>query len=127
MSSPYGPQRLLGDLQALGYPAELVNAGGHQFAVVCGYEVVLGRFLGRRIDLGLQATADFPMTVATAIHVRSSPHLYDLGDTLPNVRNIQPSALGGDWRYWSHNFGWGSDKTARRLMSQVNKVFQDAK
>lgn len=127
MSPPFGPQRLLDDLVALGYVAELVTAGGHHFAVIRDYEVVLGKFIGRHIGLGLQATADFPLTVAAAIHVRSSPHLYDLCDSLSNVRNIQPSALGSEWRYWSHNFGWGADKSARRLMSQVNKVFQDAK
>ena len=126
MSPTYGPQRLVADLTALGYTSELVTANTHPFAVICGYEVLLGRFAGRVIDLGLQATPDFPNTVAAAIHVRASPHLYDLGDSLPNVRNIQPSALGNEWRYWSHNFGWGSEKTARRLMSQVNKIFQDA-
>ena len=126
MSTPYGPERLLADLLALGYRVELVTAGGHVFAVIREYEVGLGRFVGRRIDLGLQATPDFPNTVASAIHVRSAPHLYDLTDSLPNVRNIQHSALGSEWRYWSHNFGWGSERTARRLMSQVNKIFQDA-
>jgi hypothetical protein len=126
MNPPFGPQRLLRDLVALGYIAELVGAAGHHFVVIRDYEVVLGKFIGRHIGLGLQATPDFPRTVAAAIHVRSNPHLYDLRDSLPNIRNIQPSALGGEWRYWSHNFGWGADKSARRLMSQVNKIFQDA-
>jgi len=127
MSGEFGPQRLLNDLRALGFPGELVDAGGHSFAVIPDYEVLLGRFNGRRIDLGLQATPDFPITVAASIHVQSTPHLYDLCDSVPSIRNIQRSALGEDWRYWSHNFGWGNERTARRLMSQINKVFQDAR
>jgi hypothetical protein len=127
MSPLYGPERLLGDLRSLGHAVDLVNVGGHTFAVIANYEVALGRFVGRRIDLGLQATPDFPNTVASAIHVRSNPHLYEVSDSLPNVRNIQQSTLGPDWRYWSHNFGWGSERSARRLLSQVNKIFQDAK
>lgn len=126
MNHSYGPERLLHDLRELGHQAELVNVGGHFFAVLRDYEVGLGKFVGRRIDLGLQATPDFPNTVAAAIHVRSSPHFYDVSDSCANFRNIQPSALGDEWRYWSHNFGWGAEKSARRLMSQVNKIFQDA-
>lgn len=126
MNAIYGPARLFAELQQLGYTVELVTAGGHQFVVIRGYEVQLGRFGGRVIDLGLQTTPDFPRTVASAIHVRSTPHLFDLGDTVPNVRNIQPSALGGEWRYWSHNFGWSGEKNARRLLSQINKIFNDA-
>jgi hypothetical protein len=126
MTSVYGPERLCADLRALGYDVELVLVGGHAFAVIRNYEVTLGKFVGRTIELGLQATPDFPNTVAAAIHVRSVPHLYDLGDCVANVRNIQASAIGTEWRYWSYNFGWGAEKTARRLMSQVNKIFQDA-
>jgi hypothetical protein len=58
--------------------------------------------------------------------VRAEPQLYELTDSIPNVRNIQPSALGGEWRYWSKNFGWTDERSARRLMSQVNTVFHDA-
>jgi hypothetical protein len=126
MNPIYGPARLFAELQQLGYTVELMTAGGHQFVVIRGYEIELGRFAGRVIDLALQATPDFPRTVASAIHVRSAPHLFDLGDSVASVRNIQPSAVGGEWRYWSHNFGWSDEKTARRLMSQVNRIFNDA-
>lgn len=126
MNPIYGPARMFAELQQLGYTAELVTAAGHQFVLVRAYEVQLGRFAGRVIDLGLQTTPDFPRTVSSAIHVRSAPHLFDLVDSVPNVRNIQPSALGGEWRYWSHNFGWSGEKNARRLMSQINKIFNDA-
>lgn len=127
MSQQYGPHRLLSDLTALGYSANLVQPPtGEYFVVLNNYVVEFGRFARRVIQLGVQATPDFPKTVSAAIHVKSSPHLLDLIDTVPNVRNIQPSALGPEWRYWSRNFGWSEEKSARRLMSQIAKIFYDA-
>ena len=99
---------------------------GLPFVVIGSFEVPCGRFVGRVIDLGLQATADYPLTIASAIHVRSDPHLLDISDTVPGRRNIIESALGPEWRYWSHNLGWSEPKTGRRLISKVNKVFEDA-
>jgi hypothetical protein len=123
----YGAPRMLADILALGYKADLVEAtNGKPFVVTPDYQIELGRFAGRKIALGLEATPDFPKTVASAIHVRAAPHLFDVGDCVPNVRNIQPSALGQDWRYWSKNFGWSEERSARRLISQVNRIFQDA-
>lgn len=123
----YGPARLVEDLNALGYSAiEMQAADGTRFAVIPGFVVPCGRFVGRTIDLGLQATADFPRSVASAVHVKAQPQLFDNGDTVPNVRNITASALGVEWRYWSHNFGWQGEKSARRLMSQVNGIFANA-
>ncbi|MFT3693982.1 MAG: hypothetical protein QM831_12635 [Kofleriaceae bacterium] len=126
MSPIYGPQRLVADLVALGHEATLmILPAGEQFVVLPRYMVELGRFAGRNIELGLQATADFPRTVSSAIHVKAEPHLLDFSDSVPNVRNIQPSVLGQAWRYWSHNFGWTQERTARRLMSQIAKIFHD--
>lgn len=123
----YGPARLVGDLRALGYEAREVAApNGEKFAVITTFPVPGGRFGGRVIDLGLQGTPDFPRTVASAIHVRATPHLYDTGDSVPNVRNIQGSVLGPEWRYWSHNFGWQGERSARYLMTQVNGIFINA-
>ena len=123
----FGPDRLRADLAAIGFHAERVSAqDGTPFVVIGGFEVPCGRFVGCVIDLGLQATADYPLTIASAIHVRSDPHLLDTSDTVPGRRNIIESALGPEWRYWSHNLGWSEPKTGRRLISKVNKVFEDA-
>lgn len=123
----FGPDRLRADITAIGFLAERVAApNGTAFVVIRDFEVPVGRFVGRVIDLGLQATPDFPLTVASAIHVRSEPHLLDISDTVAGKRNIKQSALGPEWRYWSHNLGWSDPKTARRLISKVNKVFSDA-
>ena len=123
----YGIERLMADLRDLGYEVQEVMApNGQKFVVVPSFPVPGGRFADRVIDLGLQGTPDFPRTVSSAIHVRANPQLYDCRDTVPNVRNITQSVLGPDWRYWSHNFGWQGERSARRLMSQVNGIFLNA-
>ena len=123
----YGAGRLLADLIALGYQPEQARLpDGSQFVIMKGFVIPCGRFADRVIDLAIQATPDFPRTVASAIHVRANPHLFECSDSLANVRNIVASALGSDWRYWSHNFGWQEERSARRLMSQVNRIFANA-
>lgn len=123
----YGPERLISDLNSLGYQADLVKAhDGTTYAVTRNYEIPIGRFAGRVIDLGVLATSDFPRTVGASIHVLATPQLFDFKDSVPGVRNIIKSALGPDWRYWSHNFNWSDGKTTRRLMSQINGIFGNA-
>jgi hypothetical protein len=123
----FGADRLIADLAALGYRVERVlAAGGVIFAVVREYEILVGVFGGRVIDLGLQGTPDFPRSVHSSVHIRAQPQLHEIG-SVPNVRNVTTSVLGPEWRYWSTNFGWnGAERTARRLMSQVNTVFEHA-
>ena len=122
----YGPNRLLTDLLALGHSASLLAAPNQSlFVVLSPFIVPSGRFAERSIDMALQATPDFPRTVASAIHVRATPQLFDFGDTVPNVRNITTSVLGPEWRYWSHNFGWSEERSARRLISQINRIFEN--
>ena len=123
----YGINRLVADLRALGFDASpIVAPDGTPFAVITQFVIRCGRFIDREIDLGLQATPDFPRTVASAIHVRAVPQLFVESDSVPNVRNITTSVLGPEWRYWSHNFGWNQERSARRLMSQVNRIFANA-
>ena len=123
----YGAERLLADLKALGFNATAVAApDGTPFVVITRFVVRCGRFIDREIDLGLQATPDFPRTVASAIHVRATPQLFVESDSVPNVRNITTSVLGSEWRYWSHNFGWNEERSTRRLMSQLNRIFANA-
>jgi hypothetical protein len=122
----YGSARLIADLEALGHTVEEKQINKNVFAVIPKYEITLGQFTGRIIDLGIQATPDFPRSVHAAIHVRAEPQLFET-QHLPNVRNIVASQLGPDWRYWSHNFGWaGQERSARRLMSQINTIFERA-
>lgn len=122
----YGPDRLLRDLAEMGYEAERVTcADGNVYVVIRGFAVPAGRFADRIIDLGLLATPDFPRTVGSSIHVRATPQLLEYG-FVQNVRNVIASALGPEWRYWSHNFGWTGERSTRRLISQVNTIFANA-
>jgi hypothetical protein len=127
VSVMHGPERLISDIAYLGYDAELVKGNdGNEYAVIRNFDVPLGRFAGRIIDLGILATPDFPHTVGSSIHVLSSPQLLEFCDSVPNIRNIIKSALGPEWRYWSHNFNWTDGKTIRRLISQINGIFENA-
>jgi len=127
MTPLLGPHRLRNDLEELGFKAELVKGvDGNDYVVIDPYIVQLGRVAGRNIGLGLLATPDFPRGVGSALHVRATPQLFEYSDSKPNVRNIVKSALGGEWRYWSINFKWTGERSVRRLMSQVNGVFERA-
>jgi hypothetical protein len=122
----YGPERLLRDLADLGYAVEQVIASEVIYAVIPKFEIEFGRFQGRIIDLGISSTPDFPRTVASSIHVRANPQLYEKHDSIQNVRNIIDSPLGPDWRYWSRNFGWTGEKTTQRLMAQIKGILENA-
>jgi hypothetical protein len=123
----YGIARLLADLRDLGLEVQEVTApNGQKYAVISPFRISVGRFADRVIDLALLGTADFPRTVASAIHVRAKPQLYERGDSVPNVRNITASDLGAEWCYWSHNFAWQGERSARRLLSQINRIFLNA-
>lgn len=119
-----GVERLLADLQELGLAAEkAVDGNGAIYGIVPGFTVEVGRFAGRVIDLGIPVPENFPEAFGASIHVRATPQLVDKHDSVPNVRNIVDSALGPEWRYWSHNFGDGGSRTTRRLLSQINLIF----
>ena len=123
----YGAERLVSDLLELGFNAEIVDdKEGNKYAVIHKYGVELGRFAGRIVDLGIMATPDYPRSVASAIHVKSEPQLFEKSDSLANVRNIIDSNLGTEWRYWSHNFNWITERNTRRLISQINTIFNNA-
>ncbi|MGH7518852.1 MAG: hypothetical protein ACREOC_15535 [Gemmatimonadales bacterium] len=126
--SGYGPNRLVAELHALGHSrAAQVHAENQTFVVIPEYEVQVGRFQGRIVDLGLPAVPDFPKSVGASIHVRAEPQLLEY-EHRPPQRNITKSALGTDWRYWSHNFNWAGERerSAARLMHQVNTIFDRA-
>ena len=125
--SYFGPDRFAEELVTLGYQPELLVASdNNKYVVLRDYPVLLGKFSGRIIDLGMLATSDFPISVSSALHVRADPQLYEKADTVPKVRNILDSILGMEWRYWSVNFKWEKGYSTRRLMSKINTVFQNA-
>lgn len=126
----YGQDRLISDLQALGYNGveRMTGNGGTLFAVIRDYQVPAGQFQDRVIDLAIPAPADYPKTFGSSIHVRANPQLLECG-SVANVRNITASELGGEWRYWSKNFNGSRgtrERDTRLLLSQINEVFLNA-
>jgi hypothetical protein len=120
----FGPERMIEDLGLLGFSGErAVDTENHSFVVIRDFLIELGKFAGRRVDLGIPVPDNFPQGVAAAIHVRAMPQLYETTDSLPNVRNIVASKLGCEWRYWSKNFNWRGERSTRRLLSQINEIF----
>lgn len=117
-------QKFLDDLVA-GYAPELAtDSNGQQFAIIRNYQIELGRFAGKLIDLGLPAQLDYPRMVGQSIHVKSDPILLEKSDSVAGIRNIIDSSLGGEWRYWSFRFTAHPEETAKQLMVQINGVFK---
>jgi hypothetical protein len=112
-------QVLAEQLRRLGFEVDLGFAQ-HNVVVINGYEVKIGRHSGRKIRVGIPAQ-DFPYTAPAGLHF--SPHLGQNG-----VANVNPSPLGGDWQYWSRRLEeWKeSDRTARHVISYINKVLLNA-
>ncbi|MFH2064749.1 MAG: hypothetical protein ABIK15_06100 [Pseudomonadota bacterium] len=122
----FGIEKLAHDLTEIGYQPEKIKVNDLDFVVIDEFLVELGRFKGRNICLGIQATKDFPRSAASAIHVKASPQLFEKKDSIKNVRNIIDSPLGPDWRYWSHNFKWKENSSTRRLVNQIKGIFARA-
>lgn len=123
----YGSEQFLKDFEEIGYTAELVKGNdGQTYAVFKEFEIEIGKFSGRVIDLGLMIPSDYPRRVHNSIHVRATPQLFEKTDTISGVRNIIDSKLGPDWRYWSHRFTSVPEGAAIHLLSQINGVFKRA-
>jgi|GEM_PF-972536 len=125
MNDLYGIERFLQDLTELGYTHEkMVGSDNLNYAVIRNFEVPVGRFQGRIIDLGIPIPNDYPRLVGTSIHIKSSPQLLEYTDTVPNVRNIIISQLGQEWRYWSFRLEAFPENTAQNLIFQIHGIFQ---
>jgi hypothetical protein len=125
MSALYGIDRFLQDLSDLHYtPEKMVGADNIDYAVIRNFEVPVGRFQGRIIDLGIPIPNDYPRLVGTSIHIKAVPQLLEYTDTLANVRNIIASQLGEEWRYWSFRLEAFPENTTQNLIFQIHGIFQ---
>jgi hypothetical protein len=124
----FGIDKLMSDLNALGYldVEHIQDPQGNSFALLAKFHVNVGRFAGRIVELAIPAPNDYGRLVGSAIHLRSKPHLLDKRDSVPNVKNITDSALGPEWRYWSHRFEFFSEDPTKHLMLQINGVLRHA-
>jgi len=125
MSDLYGIDRFLQDLSELEYaPEKVVAANKTNYAVIRDFEVPVGRFQGRIIDLGIPVPNDYPRLVGSSLQIKSTPHLLEYSDSLPNVRNVIESPLGQEWRYWSFRFEASPENTIQNLIYQIHGIFQ---
>lgn len=123
----YGPERFLKDFEEIGYTVEIVKgADGKDYAVFKEFEIEIGKFSGKVIDLGLIIPPDYPRRVHSSIHVKATPQLFEKTDSIPGIRNIIDSGLGLEWRYWSYRFNAVPEDTAMHLIAQINGVFKRA-
>jgi hypothetical protein len=102
-------------LQQLGFEVDL-SFTQHNVVVIPNYEIKVGRYSGKRVQVGIPAQ-DFPFTAPAGLHF--SPLLAPNG-----TANISQSPLGPDWQYWSRRLqDWKeSDRNARHVISYINKV-----
>ncbi len=124
----FGIEKLIYDLTELGFSnvQHIRDLQSNSFALVEKFEVPIGRFAGRIVDLAIPAPNDYGRVVGSAIHLRSTPHLLEKRDSIPNVKNITDSSLGADWRYWSHRFEFNTNEPTKHLMLQINGVLRHA-
>jgi len=125
MNDIYGIDKFLIDLSILGYSHEkLTGTDNQNYAVIRNFDIPVGRFQGRIIDLGIPVPNDYPRLIGTSIHIRSVPQLLEYTDTIPNVRNIITSALGSEWRYWSFRLEVTPENTTLNVIHQIHGIFQ---
>jgi len=111
-------EQLARELEELGYVADL-SFRQQGVVAIKEFKVEAGRFAGQTVAVGIPA-ADYPMTPPAGIHL--CPGLAPVGQN-----NITQSPLGPGWHYWSRRLtDWKADRSARHVISYVNKVLLDA-
>lgn len=89
------------------------------------YEIPLGRFRGKSIQLGFIINDDYPANCPGG--PRMSPRLLPLSPNgeHPNGRIHEAAEFGPDWEYWSRPFpDWNTtDRSAKAYMKHINRLF----
>ena len=111
-------EALAKEFELLGYSVDRSFAE-QGVVVIIGFVVGAGPYAGKTIDVGVHGK-DFPFTAPSGIHVR--PMIAPVGQ-----RNISNSPLGANWEYWSRQLpNWSTERTAKHIISYINKVLLDA-
>ena len=120
-----GIDKLLYDLAELGYNnlQKAKDTNGLDYAIIKDFEIQLGSFAGKLIDLAIPAYTDYPRSFGSSMHTKADPHLVPF-ENLPNRRNVVPSLLGDQWQYWSFGFRVKPTNPTSELISQINEIFR---
>ncbi len=118
-------QDFVDGLLALGHNPKEMGANRWAFE----YEIPVGKFIGKRIQLGFEVASDFPATPP------SGPHIFPT--LLPNNTESKTHPLGGvskskfgqegeDWQYWSRPFpNWAStNRSVKTYMAHIRHLFE---
>ncbi|MBS0646938.1 MAG: hypothetical protein JSR97_10175 [Verrucomicrobia bacterium] len=117
-----GIERLVEDLTELNFSvSKIKDSNNQEYAVINGFEIPAGTFVGRIINLAIPAPPDYPRSFGPSIHINQ--HLVPFGN-IPNVRNVINSALGNDWQYWSFRFNVKPSNPTSELLTQINAIFR---
>ena len=113
----------LSQLQVMGYTVQELAIAPHTYWVF-DYEIPLGKFRGRIVQVGLLASDSFPMDPPPGPHF--NPHLLPVtnqGGVHP-LGGIHNSPLGQVWQYWSRPFtGWSkTDRTVKTYIAHLKNL-----
>ncbi|WP_030234994.1 hypothetical protein [Streptomyces sp. NRRL S-350] len=112
----WGTAALHAGLLAAGYTPQLTTTSDGAEYVVFDYTVEIGPRAGTALRIGLQATADFPVTPPGGPQV--SPQIGHPQGA------VHPSPLGSEWEYWSRPAAnWPADRSVRGYLRHLRTLF----
>ena len=122
----FGISRLVEDLNQEGFGEVIAikDSNNLSYAFIPGYVIPAGTFKDKVIDLAIPAPDQYPRNYGACIHIRSNPPLVATGQQVQNVRNVQASALGSEWQYWSYAFDVQPANPTAELLTQINGIFR---
>jgi hypothetical protein len=111
-----GKLEFVNQLKALGFEPQELDTDKVYFE----YEVPVGKNMGKKILMGFEQTASFPMSAPPG------PHIKPISDGwIQHPSNIHDNiAFGVGWKYWSRPFNeWNqSDKTVKIYLAHIKRV-----
>ena len=116
------------ELQALGHTAQELVAENRRF-LVFDYEIPVGRFRGRSVQLGLEVQESYPMDAPPGPHFSQQLLPIHPQNDIPHpFGGVHNSPLGVDWQYWSRPFNeWaGTDKTVKTYLTHIKHLLETA-
>jgi hypothetical protein len=108
-------------LQALGYTVSQPAADFLSF----DFEIPVGRFTGRKVNMAFQVTDSFPMTPPPGPHFSEQLLPITGGGGVHPFGAIHASPLGGNWQYWSRPFAqhWNqTDRSVRTYLTHIKNL-----
>lgn len=108
----------INQLMALGFTPQEPSSDKLYFE----YEIPVGGNIGKRVLIGLEQTAGFPMNCPPGPHIK----VIDPNGWKEHSQNIHASTFTneGTWRYWSRPFkDWNrSERTVKAYLAHIKNI-----